>query len=187
MKFTQTEIPDVIIIEPTVFSDERGWFMESFNKDRFCKELKNLSLNAPEDFVQDNHSVSKKGVLRGLHYQISPHAQGKLVRVVEGAAFDVAVDLRKDSETYLKWIGVELSKNNKKMLWIPEGFAHGFLALEDNTQFLYKTTNYYNPESERSLLWNDERLNIRWPAIELINISAKDACAPNILSLEGEG
>lgn len=183
MKMIKTEIPDVVIIEPTVFSDERGWFMESFNEAGFNKELQALGLPKAKPFVQDNHSSSKCSVLRGLHYQTEPFAQGKLVRVVEGAAFDVAVDIRKKSPTYLKWIGVELSSANKKMLWIPEGFAHGFLTLEDNTQFLYKATNYYNKESEASLLWSDANIGINWPEIGSIIISQKDEEAPLSISL----
>lgn len=178
MKITRTTIPDVLIIEPTVFSDDRGWFMESFNEERFTREVESLGLPKPRPFVQDNHSCSKRGVLRGLHYQLAPHAQGKLVRVVHGAVFDVAVDIRKDSSTYLKWIGVELSASNKKMLWIPEGFAHGFLSLDDDTQFLYKTTDCYDKSSERSLLWNDSDIDIEWPDIGPLIISEKDLTAP---------
>lgn len=183
MKMIRTAIPDIVIIEPAVFTDDRGWFMESFNEERFNKELKALGLPAAKPFVQDNHSSSKRSVLRGLHYQAEPFAQGKLVRVVEGAAFDVAVDIRKSSPTYLKWVGVELSSANKKMLWIPEGFAHGFLALEDDTQFLYKTTNYYKRESEASLLWSDADIGIKWPEIGPIIISQKDEEAPLSISL----
>lgn len=163
MKLIQTAIPDVVIIEPSIFSDERGWFMESFNEQRFHNELTKLGLSIPNAFVQDNHSCSNKGVLRGLHYQTAPYAQGKLVRVTQGSAFDVAVDIRKESPNYGEWVGVELSDKNNKQLWIPEGFAHGFVALEDNTHFLYKTTNYYSKECERSIVWNDEDLDIHWP------------------------
>lgn len=166
MKLIQTEIPDVVIIEPAVFGDERGWFMESFNEKRFHDELAKLGLPAPRPFVQDNHSCSSKGVLRGLHFQRSPYAQGKLVRVVKGFAFDVAVDIRKDSPTYGKWTGIQLSADNKKMFWVPEGFAHGFVALEDDTHFLYKTTDYYSKESEGAIRWNDPDLNIQWPEIK---------------------
>lgn len=175
MKLTQTDIPDVVIIEPSIFSDERGWFMESFNEQRFHNELTKLGLSTPSAFVQDNHSCSNKGVLRGLHYQAAPHAQGKLVRVTNGSAFDVAVDIRRDSSTFGMWVGVELSATNHKQLWMPEGFAHGFIALEDNTHFLYKTTNYYSQECERSILWNDGNLGIKWPTEsgELI-LSIKD-------------
>jgi dTDP-4-dehydrorhamnose 3,5-epimerase len=160
VKLIQTDIPDVVLIEPTVFTDERGWFMESFNEKRFHDELTKLDLPIPRPFVQDNHSCSSKGVLRGLHYQANPYAQGKLVRVTQGAAFDVAVDIRKGSENFGKWVGVELTSDNKHMLWIPEGFAHGFVALEDDTHFLYKTTDYYNKESEGTIMWNDVDLAI---------------------------
>lgn len=185
MKLIQTAIPEVVIIEPKVFADERGWFMESFNEQSFHHELIKLGLPVPNAFVQDNHSCSNKGVLRGLHYQIAPNAQGKLVRVTQGSVFDVAVDIRKDSLNFGKWVGVELSDTNNKQLWIPEGFAHGFLALEDNTHFLYKTTNCYSKECERSILWNDEDLDIHWPIIkntELI-ISQKDLKAEKFLNL----
>ena len=185
MKLIQTAIPEVVIIEPKVFTDERGWFMESFNEQSFHHELIKLGLPVPNAFVQDNHSCSNKGVLRGLHYQIAPYAQGKLVRVTQGSAFDVAVDIRIDSPTFGKWVGVELSATNHKQLWMPEGFAHGFIALEDNTHFLYKTTNYYSKESERSIIWDDEDLAIDWPTInntEII-ISQKDLAAEKFLSL----
>lgn len=174
VKLIQTDIPDVVLIEPTVFTDERGWFMESFNEQRFHEALTKLGLPIPRPFVQDNHSCSRKGVLRGLHYQVNPHAQGKLVRVTKGAAFDVAVDIRKDSETFGKWVGAELTSENKHMLWIPEGFAHGFVALEDDTHFLYKTTDYYNKESERSIVWNDSDLAIDWLNISELKINEKD-------------
>lgn len=185
MKLIQTDIPEVVIIEPKVFADERGWFMESFNEKCFHNELTKLGLSIPNAFVQDNHSCSNKGVLRGLHYQIAPHSQGKLVRVTQGSAFDVAVDIRKDSATFGKWVGVELSDKNHKQLWIPEGFAHGFVALEDNTHFLYKTTNYYSKESERSIRWDDEDLDVDWPIINNIEIivSQKDLAAERFLSL----
>lgn len=180
MKMIKTEIPDVVIIEPTVFSDERGWFMESFNEERFNHGLETLGLPKARPFVQDNLSSSKLGVLRGLHFQTAPHAQGKLVRVVNGAAFDVVVDIRKGSATFLKWVGIELSSANKKMLWIPEGFAHGFLALEEGTQFFYKTTEYYNKASEKVLLWNDVSVGIAWPALETVIVSEKDRCAESV-------
>lgn len=169
MKATKLSIPEVILLEPRVFSDERGFFFESFNHEKFT-ELTGVDVK----FVQDNHSMSAKGVLRGLHYQLPPTAQGKLVRVVSGAAFDVAVDIRKDSPTFGKWASETLSATNRKQLWIPEGFAHGFLALEDNTEFLYKTTNYYSEENERSIIWNDSEININWPEIEEIIVSEKD-------------
>lgn len=161
MNIVETKIQGLLIIEPAIFEDDRGWFMESFNQQKFEAAL--LDRNQPvPNFVQDNHSFSKKGVLRGLHYQISPHAQGKLVRVVQGRAWDVAVDIRKDSSTFGQWVGVELTEQNHKQFWIPAGFAHGFIALEDNTQFLYKTTDYYSKECERSIIWNDETLAIDW-------------------------
>ena len=178
VKFTSAALDGVVIIEPKVFVDERGWFMESFNERCFQEGLSGLGLPVPKAFVQDNQSSSKKGVLRGLHYQLGPHTQGKLVCVTQGAAFDVAVDIRVGSPTFGKWYGVELSAMNKKMLWIPEGFAHGFLALEDETCFNYKTTNYYNKDSERSLLWNDPALGIEWPAMEGYLISERDQRAP---------
>lgn len=161
MNIVETKIQGLLIIEPAIFEDDRGWFMESFNQQKFEAAL--LDRNQPvPNFVQDNHSFSKKGVLRGLHYQIAPHAQGKLVRVVQGRAWDVAVDIRKDSSTFGQWVGVELTEQNHKQFWIPAGFAHGFIALEDNTQFLYKTTDYYSKECERSIIWNDETLAIDW-------------------------
>jgi len=177
VKLTQTAIPDVVLIEPTVFADERGWFMESFNEQRFHQELTKIGLPVPRPFVQDNHSCSNKGVLRGLHYQTAPHAQGKLVRVTQGAAFDVAVDIRKGSPTFGQWVGAELNSENKHMLWIPEGFAHGFVALEDDTHFLYKTTDYYAKNCERSICWNDNELAICWPILDDLLISEKDANA----------
>lgn len=178
MKLTQTDIPDVVIIEPTVFNDERGWFLESFNEERFHHELKQLNLAIPPRFVQDNHSVSQKGVLRGLHYQLPPYAQGKLVRVVQGAAYDVVVDIREGSSTFGRWIGHELNAKNKKMVWIPEGFVHGFLALTDNTHFLYKTTEFYNKAFEACLRWNDPSLNIDWQLKDGIILNEKDRLAP---------
>ena len=185
MKLTQTDIPDVVIIEPSIFSDERGWFMESFNEQRFHNELTKLGLSIPNAFVQDNHSCSNKGVLRGLHYQIAPHGQGKLVRVTRGSVFDVAVDIRKESPTFGKWVGVELSAKNHNQLWIPEGFAHGFVALEDNTHFLYKTTDYYSKECERSIIWDDKDLDIHWPILQnsKLIINQKDLKAEKFLSL----
>ncbi|WP_455425044.1 dTDP-4-dehydrorhamnose 3,5-epimerase [Dryocola sp. LX212] len=164
----KTEIPDVLIFEPKVFGDERGFFFESFNQKAF-EEVVGRSVN----FVQDNHSLSSKGVLRGLHYQLAPFAQTKLVRCLSGTIFDVAVDIRKGSATFGKWVGVELSASNKKQIWIPEGFAHGFIALEDATEIHYKTNNFYSKETERSILWNDAQLNIEWP-IQPDIISDKD-------------
>lgn len=178
MNIIETKIKDLLIFEPRVFGDDRGWFMESFNQQVFEQALTERGLDVPK-FVQDNHSFSKKGVLRGLHYQLNPHAQGKLVRVVQGRVWDVAVDIRPDSKTYGEWVGVELSAENKTMFWIPEGFAHGFISLEDNTQFLYKTTNYYNKESEGAIIWNDPTLAIDWPLAEVneVLVSDKDQVA----------
>nr|WP_174507393.1 dTDP-4-dehydrorhamnose 3,5-epimerase [Acinetobacter sp. Marseille-Q1620] len=178
MKVEQTKIEGLLILHPTVFGDDRGWFMESFNQQRFANALQELGLDVPE-FVQDNHSLSQKGVLRGLHFQKEPYAQGKLVRVVQGKAWDVAVDMRKGSQTYGQWVGVELSAENKNMFWIPAGFAHGFIALEDNTQFLYKATNYYNKESEDAIVWNDPTLAIEWPldGVDEVLVSDKDKIA----------
>lgn len=179
MKLIPTRIPDVLIIEPAVFGDDRGWFMESFNEQRFHAELAKLGLPAPRAFVQDNHSCSKAHVLRGLHYQLPPHAQGKLVRVVQGAAWDVAVDIRPGSPTFGQWAGVELTADNKRMFWVPEGFAHGFVTLLDDTHFLYKTTDYYARDCERAIAWNDPALAIDWPlAGQEPLVSPKDAVAP---------
>ena len=156
---TPTAIPDVLVIESKVFEDDRGWFFESFNENDFCAVM-----GRKVTFVQDNHSSSKKGVLRGLHYQME-QVQGKLVRVSCGAVFDVSVDLRKSSDTFGKWVGVELSAENKKQLWIPPGFAHGFLVLSEKAEFLYKTTDYWHSASEQCILWNDTSLDIQWPCI----------------------
>lgn len=184
MKVLQTSIPDVLIIEPARFEDDRGWFMESFNQQRFYDELTRLGLELPKPFVQDNHSLSRKGVLRGLHFQRAPKAQGKLVRVISGAVYDVAVDIRPDSPGFGQSVGVELSAANQRMLWIPEGFAHGFLALEDNTEFLYKTTDYYSKAHEDCLLWSDKALAIEWPFIESMIINEKDQLAPLLSELK---
>src|SRR5690554_3943489 len=178
MKFTQTSLADVVIIDPQAFEDDRGWFMESYNEQKFREGLETLGLPIPRPFVQDNHSCSKKGVLRGLHYQLPPHAQGKLVRVVQGAAFDVAVDIREQSPTFGHWVGVELSAGNHRMLWVPEGFAHGFVALEDKTHFLYKTTDFYHRDSEAAIRWDDPTIAINWPALDNLIINAKDREAP---------
>lgn len=178
MKFTATAIADVVLIEPDLFTDERGWFMESFNERKFHQGLQQLGLPIPRPFVQDNHSCSKKGVLRGLHYQLPPHAQGKLVRVVKGAAFDVAVDIRTGSATFGQHVAVELSAENYRMLWIPEGFAHGFVALEDDTHFLYKTTDLYDRNCEAAIRWDDPTLGIRWPLREALLLNQKDKAAP---------
>ncbi|AXU94487.1 dTDP-4-dehydrorhamnose 3,5-epimerase [Erwinia persicina] len=169
MNVIKTDIPDVLIFEPKVFGDERGFFFESFSQKVFEE-----AVGRKVEFVQDNHSKSSKGVLRGLHYQVAPHAQGKLVRCVAGEVFDVAVDIRKDSVTFGKWVGVNLSAENKRQMWIPEGFAHGFLVLSETAEFVYKTTNYYSVESERAIRWNDSFLAINWPLQEEPVISSKD-------------
>lgn len=186
MKLTPTAIPGVVIVEPSVFTDDRGWFMESFNAARWRAALAELGVPAPRAFVQDNHSCSRRGVLRGLHFQRAPRAQGKLVRVVQGAAFDVAVDIRRDSPSFGRWTGAELSAANKRQMWIPEGFAHGFLALEDDTQFLYKTTDVYARERERALRWDDPDVGVRWPLPpdETPRLAAKDAAAPGLTGVE---
>ena len=185
MNIIETKIKDLLIFEPRVFADDRGWFMESFNQQVFEKALTDRGLDIPT-FVQDNHSFSKKGVLRGLHYQLNLHAQGKLVRVVQGRAWDVAVDIRKDSETFGQWVGVELTGENHKQFWIPAGFAHGFIALEDNTQFLYKTTDYYSKECERSIVWNDYDIAIEWPLENQLDVilTDKDRLAPSLNKAE---
>ena len=181
MKLIPTRIPDVVIVEPAVFGDDRGWFMESYHHGKFSAALAELGLPAPRPFVQDNHSCSKAGVLRGLHYQLPPHPQGKLVRVTQGAAFDVAVDIRKGSPTFGQWVGVELSAENKRQLWIPEGFAHGFVSLQDDTHFLYKTTDVYAKDCERAIAWNDPDIGIDWPLNGLqLELAAKDAQAPSV-------
>jgi dTDP-4-dehydrorhamnose 3,5-epimerase len=166
---TPTAIPDVLVLEPKVFGDARGFFFESFNARDF-RELTGLNV----EFVQDNHSKSAKGVLRGLHYQIQ-HPQGKLVRVVQGAVFDVTVDLRKSSPTFGRWVGEILSAENHKQLWVPPGFAHGFVVLSDSAEFLYKTTDYWYLEHERSLLWNDQTVGIDWPIDFAPQLAVKDA------------
>lgn len=178
MKVTPTTLPGLLILEPKVFGDSRGFFMESFNARTF-RELTGLDV----DFVQDNHSRSSKGVLRGLHYQIQ-QAQGKLVRVVRGSVFDVAVDLRKGSPTFGQWEGVELSEENQRQLWIPPGFAHGFLVTSDSADFLYKTTDYYAPEHERSLLWNDPAVGVAWPLEGEPLLSAKDVAGKVLAECE---
>lgn len=170
MQATRTSIADVFVLEPKVFGDARGFFYESFNRAAFA-----AATGANVDFVQDNHSKSARDVLRGLHFQIAPRAQGKLVRVVQGEVFDVAVDIRKDSPTYGRWHGEILSAENRKQLWIPAGLAHGFLVLSETAEFLYKTTDYYAPEMERCLRWDDPQLNIAWPLFgRQPQLSAKD-------------
>jgi dTDP-4-dehydrorhamnose 3,5-epimerase len=169
MQITQTPIAGLLVLQPKAFQDERGWFMESFNEARF-----QAAVGQDIHFVQDNHSFSTQGVLRGLHYQINPHCQGKLVRVVEGSVWDVAVDIRADSATRGQWFGLELSAANQKQLWIPAGFAHGFLTLSATSQFLYKATDFYDPASERSILWNDPQLAIDWRLPRPPIVNAKD-------------
>jgi len=170
MKVTETQLPDVKIIDPQVIGDSRGAFHESFNQHRFDQYVQK-----DVTFVQDNHSVSTKGVLRGLHYQVSPFSQGKLVRVVSGAVFDVVVDIRPDSKNFGKWVGVELTGENNRQLWIPEGYAHGFQVVSDSAVFLYKTTNFYSPEHERCIRWDDPTLSIDWPIKDKPLVSDKDA------------
>ena len=184
MRVEKTKLDGLLVLHQQVFGDDRGWFMESFNKKAIEQILKERNLDIPK-FVQDNHSCSQKNTLRGLHFQKAPYGQGKLVRVVQGKAWDVAVDIRPKSKTYGQWVGVELSGENSKQFWIPEGFAHGFVALEDNTQFLYKTTNYYNKESEGAIIWNDPDLKIEWPVDEdQVNLSEKDKLATVFKSLK---
>jgi dTDP-4-dehydrorhamnose 3,5-epimerase len=194
MRLTPTALPGVLIVEPAAFADDRGWFMESFNEPRWEAALREAGQPQPRRFVQDNHSCSRAGVLRGLHYQLPPHAQGKLVRVVAGAAWDVAVDIRRGSPTYGRWVGVELSAANRRQLWVPEGFAHGFLALQDETHFLYKTTDVYARDCERAIRWDDPSLSIDWPLAALSGVSSagpavpvvapKDAAAPLLAEAE---
>ena len=169
MKATRLTIPDVVLIEPKVFGDARGFFFESFNQKAF-----NEATGTSHQFVQDNHSRSAKGVLRGLHYQVE-QPQGKLVRVARGRVWDVAVDIRQDSPTFGQWVGTELSEDNQHQLWVPPGFAHGFVVLSDSADFLYKTTDYYAPQHERCIAWNDPRLAIAWPYAGEPQLSAKDA------------
>ena len=169
MKATLTAIPGVLIIEPKVFGDARGFFFESFNQKAF-----NEATGTDHQFVQDNHSRSAKGVLRGLHYQVN-QPQGKLVRVVRGSVFDVAVDIRPESSTFGQWVGVELTEDNHKQLWVPPGLAHGFMVLSDSADFVYKTTDYYAPEFERCIAWNDRTIGIQWPMDIVPKLSAKDA------------
>lgn len=169
MKATRLAIPDVILFEPKVFGDDRGFFFESFNHAQFEE-----AIGRKVTFVQDNHSKSAKNVLRGLHYQIQ-QPQGKLVRVVVGEVFDVAVDIRKSSPTFGKWVGETLTAENKKQMWVPEGFAHGFMVLSDSAEFLYKTTDYYAPQYERCIAWNDASLKVQWPLQDEPLLSAKDA------------
>lgn len=176
MKVSPTDLPEVLILEPKVFGDDRGFFMESYNRRAF-----NEAVGYEVDFVQDNQSRSAYGVLRGLHYQLPPHAQGKLVRVTSGRVFDVAVDLRRSSPRFGRWVGVELSGDNHRQLWIPPGFAHGFLVLSASADFLYKATAYYSPPAEAAVLWNDPTVKIDWPKeIAIPRLSDKDLRAPLI-------
>lgn len=179
MKVIPLNIPDVLLIEPQIFEDSRGFFFESFRLDRF-QEATSLKVN----FVQDNHSKSSRGILRGLHYQLPPQAQGKLVRVIEGEVLDVAVDIRKSSPTYGQYVAEILSGENKKQMWIPEGFAHGFLTLSEVSQLLYKATDYYYPDRDRSIIWNDSTLGIDWPRDFKIELSMKDLLAKHFLDAE---
>jgi len=178
MNVIATNLPEVLIIEPKVFGDERGFFYESFNAKKFA-ELTGLNV----EFVQDNHSMSAKNILRGLHYQIQ-QAQGKLVRVVSGEVFDVAVDLRKSSPRFGQWTGAFLSAENSKQMWIPPGFAHGFVVTSDKAEFLYKTTDYWAPEFERSLMWNDPAIGIEWPITDAPVLSGKDQVAKLLTEVE---
>lgn len=178
MKATKLEIPDVLLIEPRVFGDDRGFFFESFNQKAFDE-----AVGRSVTFTQDNHSRSRRNVLRGLHYQIR-EPQGKLVRVVTGEVFDVAVDIRKSSPTFGKWVGAILSAENKTQLWVPEGFAHGFVVLSKYADFLYKTTNYYRPEHERCIRWNEEAIGIKWPLSEAPTLSAKDQLGVSLSNAE---
>jgi dTDP-4-dehydrorhamnose 3,5-epimerase len=180
MKAIPLAIPDVILLEPHVFGDNRGFFFESYSRQAFRE-----ASGVDPDFVQDNHSRSVKGVLRGLHYQLSPKAQGKLVRVAVGEVFDVAVDIRPESSTFGKWVGEVLSAENKRQMWIPAGFAHGFMTLSESAEFLYKTTDYYSPLHERCLRWNDPVIGIAWPSNVAPALSAKDELGASWASLVG--
>lgn len=179
MNVIPAAIPEVLIIEPTVFADDRGFFLESFNQRAF-----NQAAGLDVQFVQDNHSRSARGVLRGLHYQVPPKAQGKLVRVVRGAVFDVAVDIREGSPTWGQWVGTELSEGNQRQLWVPPGFAHGFFVISEFADYLYKTTDYYAPEHERCIAWNDPAIGIRWPLDGPLQLSARDKMAYPMASLK---
>lgn len=179
MKVIDTHIPDVKLIEPTVFGDNRGFFMETWNQNQFDK----LVAGKPTRFVQDNHSKSKKGILRGLHYQ-TENTQGKLIRVISGEVFDVAVDIRKDSPTFCQWVGEYISATNQRQLWIPEGFAHGFYVVSEEAEFVYKCTDYYNPQAEVSIRWDDEQLKIDWPCHHAAPVlSLKDINGQSLASI----
>ena len=179
MRTSRLEIADVVVIEPDVFGDQRGFFSEAWNRETFA-----AIVGEDVDFVQDNHSRSAKGVLRGLHYQIEPRAQGKLIRVVSGAVWDVAVDIRRSSPTFGKWVGLELSESNHKQFWIPAGFAHGFIALTEQAEVLYKVTEYYSPEHDRAMRWDDPDIGIEWPLEVVPLLSDKDANAPYLRDAE---
>jgi dTDP-4-dehydrorhamnose 3,5-epimerase len=178
MNAQRLDIDGLVVFEPRVFTDERGAFFESFNEAKFRE-----ATGFAGSFVQDNHSISHKGVLRGLHYQLPPHAQGKLVRVVAGAVFDVAVDIREGSPTFGRWAGVQLTAANRKQFWIPAGFAHGFLALEDGTEFLYKTTDFWHAASERGIRWNDPDIGVEWPTRAMPILHQRDAVADHLRDL----
>lgn len=178
IEIIHTDLPEVLLVKPRVFEDERGFFFESFNKRDWL-----AATGVDCDFVQDNHSRSTKGVLRGLHYQLPPAAQGKLVRVLVGEIFDVAVDIRRDSPNFGKWMGQRLSAENKLQMWIPEGFAHGFLVLSEVAEVLYKTTKYYSPEHERAIHCDDPQLSIQWPRTDCTILSEKDAAAPRLINI----
>ena len=185
MQLAKTPLPGVLVVEPAAFADERGWFMESFNEPRWLAALAAAGEPLPRRFVQDNHSCSQRGVLRGLHYQLPPHAQGKLVRVVQGRAWDVAVDIRRGSPHFGRWFGIELTAANRRQLWVPEGFAHGFVALEDDTHFLYKTTDVYARDCERAIRFDDATLAIAWPDAGVPpRLAAKDAAAAALAQAE---
>jgi dTDP-4-dehydrorhamnose 3,5-epimerase len=180
MKATPLAIPEVMLIEPKVFGDDRGFFLESFNQQAF-----NEATGTDHQFVQDNHSRSWKGVLRGLHYQLPPHAQGKLVRVVRGAVFDVAVDIRKGSPTFGQWVGAGLTEDNHRQLWVPPGFAHGFVVLSDSADFLYKATSFYAPQADRGIAWNDPAIGVQWPQLDVeLSLSDKDLRQPLLADAE---
>lgn len=178
--FLETPIKDLIVIEPKVFNDDRGYFLETYKKSDF------IEVGITDEFCQDNHSFSAKGVLRGIHFQIGASAQGKLVRVVKGSVWDVAVDLRSDSKTFGEWYGIELTEENKKMFYIPPGFGHGFVTLEDNTHFLYKCTAEYDPKSDSGVIWNDSDLNIDWPLKDRLSFSEKDLVLQSFKEFKGK-
>jgi dTDP-4-dehydrorhamnose 3,5-epimerase len=180
MKATPLAIPEVMLIEPKVFGDDRGFFLESFNLQAYIE-----ATGTDHQFVQDNHSRSRKGVLRGLHYQLPPHAQGKLVRVVRGAVFDVAVDIRKGSPTFGQWVGAGLTEDNHRQLWVPPGFAHGFVVLSDSADFLYKATSFYAPQADRGIAWNDPAIGVQWPQLDVeLSLSDKDLRQPLLADAE---